>query len=182
MAEPKSNLKRAADAARKRVSGYAPRKRAELTRKARAAVAQGSLPPWRKPPVDVPVQALREFMAKHGADVSVLTTWTHETNCYQFVTVGADWHYANSAVNLRNVIAGGLDLHPLDPKIEDLRSDHPNVALSTEQIQFLLWVLGRLYAETDKRGKGFKKYVRRHHDALLEILSQAKSILTHQPK
>lgn len=121
-------------------------------------------------------------MAKHGADVSVLVTWTHETGAYQFVTIGSDQLYADSAVNLRNLIAEGLKLHPLDPAVEDLRGDHPNIALSPDQIDFLLFTLGFISGEASKRGEGkFREYVKKHHNPIIERLGRSKSILKHKP-
>lgn len=175
-----ADLHQAAGESRKRVSKASPQRRKELLARAHE-VMRSKIPPWRKPPVDVPVQALREFMSLYGADVSVLVTWTHETNRYQFVTIGSDHLYSHSAVNLRNEIAKILGLDALGPVKEDLRADHPNLQLTPDQINFVLWVLGRLWAEKDDLGKGHKKYIRKHHDKLLKLLGDAKTVLESKP-
>lgn len=147
----------------------------------RRTKVKSAVPKWRKPPVDVPVQALREFMAKYGADVTVMVTWSREEGSYQFVTIGSDQFYADSAVNLRNLIADGLKLHPLSPTVEDLRGDHPNVALDSEQIDFLIWALGFISGKALNRDQKFKDYVQKHHDPIVERLGRSSSILKHKP-
>lgn len=147
------------------------------------AEGEPMIPPWTKPPVDVPVQDLREFISQYGPDVTVLVTWTHETNSYQFVTVGSDRLYADSAVKLRDVIAEGLGLTKDGPAKEDRRGDHPNVALNPKQLHFLLWTLGRLYAKADMtRNRAFRQYVAKHHDEVHEILGNALEAFEKAPK
>jgi hypothetical protein len=141
-----------------------------------------AIPKWTKPPVDVPVQALREFAAKYGQDVTVMVTWTHETNSYQFVTAGSDRLYSDSAVDLRDIIAKGLGMAEDGPAKEDLRGDHPNVVLTKEQIDFLVWGLGYLTGALSKRSTKHKDYLNQHHDAVAERLNQARSLLEKAPK
>lgn len=130
------------------------------------------IPEWKKPPVSIPVQDLREFIAKYGPDVSVLTTWSHETNSYQFVTIGADKHYADAAVRLRDVLTKSLSLGPNGPNDEDLRHEHPNVKLSHEQLFFLLWLLGFISAQEGLSDEK-QKFVEKYHDELLPLLGAA---------
>jgi len=139
------------------------------------------IPPWHKPPVDVTVSELREFMAQHGADVSVLTTWTRETSVYQFITIGSNRAYADAAVVLRNTLADALKLTPLDPGGEDLRGDHPNVSLTLEQVDFMLWLLGYINAASEEMDAGHKEYIMKHHNALLPVLGNAKKRIVNKP-
>lgn len=132
--------------------------------------------------MDVPVQALREFIARYGPHVSVLTTWSAKTQTYQFVTIGSTLQYSTLAVNLRNIIAENLDLGALGPTTEDLRQDHPNVSLNMDQINFLTWVLGRLFAEKDSLDVGHRLYIDSHHDTLLELFGKAKDQINDQPQ
>ena len=118
------------------------------------------IPAWTKPPIPVSVQALREFVAKHGPDVSVLVTWTHETNNFQFVTAGINLRYANSAVNLRNILAGKLNL-ALGEITEDLRDQHPNVSLTQDELVVLTRALDRVNADDNlspARRNSFEKH------------------------
>lgn len=134
-----------------------------------------AVPEWNKPPVPVPVQALREFMSRFGADVSVLTTWTHEDPAnYQFVTIGSDRLYAEAAVRLRDEISKGMNLSVAGPNNEDLRQDHAKVDLTLGQIDFLLWVLGWMFAEKDRMDDAHRQYIEKYHDQLLPILGDAK--------
>ncbi|MBV5345851.1 MAG: hypothetical protein JZU63_10235, partial [Rhodoferax sp.] len=94
--------------------------------------AQTGIPVWAKTPTSVPIQALREFVAPFGPDVSVLVTWTHGVG-WQLVTVGCDAAYADAAVSLRDFISNALRLHAPEAGI-DLRSDHkPNAPWTDEQ-------------------------------------------------
>lgn len=186
-----SEIKRAADDARKRVSTYSSGVKRGLLERARDAVGRtsmrlnselgGKIPKWQKPPIEMPIQDMREFIAKYGHDVAILVTWTHESGAYQFTTIGSDQLYADTAVNLRNLIADGLALHPLDPKIKDLRGDHPNVALNMDQLQFLLWILGRTYVEADKFSTKHRRYIKKYHDQLLTLFGKAIVILAVKP-
>ncbi len=139
------------------------------------------IPEWREPAIDVPVQDLREFVAKYGPNVAVLTTWVRKHGIYQFVTIGSSRSYSDSAVNLRNIIAGALRLNPLDPTKEDLRDDHPNVNLTREQIDFLLWLLGYIHAATKDMDAGHKEYIMKHHGKLLPIFGDAKEKIVNKP-
>ena len=131
----------------------------------------------------MPVQDLREFISQYGPDVTVLVTWSNETKCHNFVTVGSERIYSDDAVMLRNHIAKALGLLPLEPTKEDRRHEHPNVALTAPQLRFLIWNLGRLAAASDASTKpNFKKYVTEHHDAVHEILGQALENLNKAPK
>lgn len=99
------------------------------------------IPQYVKPPIPIPVQALRDFVCKYGPDVAVLATWTHEEGGinYRFVTVGSNRQYADGAVRLRDLFAQVLEL-PNHPKfLEDLRADHP--AISSTTLKALLDVL-----------------------------------------
>lgn len=140
------------------------------------------IPAWTKPPVDVPVQSLRDFVATHGHDIAVLVTWTHETASFQFVTIGSTQFFANSAVKLREMIADHLGLNPLGPTTEDLRGDHPNLSLNDDQMNFLIWTLGFMSGEAAKRDEKFQEYVKKYHDVLIERLAQAKRVLENKPE
>lgn len=138
------------------------------------------IPKWRYPPVPVPVQSLRQFIAGHGQSVAVLTLWTKELGGYQFVTIGADTWHADAAVNLRNIITQALNLTPLET-LEDLRLDHPNVSLNLEQLDFLLWLLGYIYSAMDTMDAGHKGYVQKYHDQLLPLFGNAKEKIVNRP-
>lgn len=140
-----------------------------------------AIPEWRKPAVNIPVQDLREFIAKYGPDVAVLVTWD-PVKIYQFVTIGSDGGYANAAVRLRNILANKLGAEPLGPTLEDRRSDHPNVSLDKDQLAFLLWALGHLYAEADQMNEEGREFFMKHHDQLFTLLGNALENFKHQPK
>ena len=145
-----------------------------------AGNVKGKIPNWHYPPVPVPVQSLREFIAQHGQSVAVLTLWTKELGGYQFVTIGADRWHADAAVNLLNIITKALNLAPLKV-LEDLRGDHPNVSLTLDQLNFLLWLLGYIYANTDTMDAGHKEYVQKYHDQLLPVLINANEKIVNKP-
>lgn len=141
----------------------------------------GTIPVWREPAVDIPVKDLREFIAKYGPNVAVLTTWVRKHGVYQFVTIGSNRSYSDSAVELRNIIAGALRLTPLDPTKEDLRGDHPNVSLTQEQLDFLLWLLGYINGGSGSMDAGHRQYVQKYHDQLLPLLGDAKEKIVNKP-
>lgn len=140
------------------------------------------IPTWTKPPVDVPVQSLRDFVAAHGPDIAVLVTWTHETASFQFVTIGSTQFFADSAVKLREMIADHLGLNPLGPTTEDLRGDHPNLSLNDDEMNFLIWILEFMSGEATKRDEKFQEYIKKYHDVLIERLAQAKRVLENKPE
>lgn len=140
-----------------------------------------SIPPWRKPAVDVPVQALREFLAQYGPNVAVLVTWVEATKEHQFVTIGSDIGFANAAVRLRNLIVEKIGADKFGPTTEDLRGDHPNVSLTLEQIDFALWLLGYIFAARELMDQAHRDYISKYHDQLLPVLGDAKDRLVKQP-
>jgi hypothetical protein len=143
---------------------------------------KSKIPKWRKPAVDIPVQDLREFIARYGPDVAVLTTWSDSTKSYQFVTIGSDVFFADGAVRMRDLITKSLDVKNLGPATEDLRGDHPNVSLTQDQINFLLWTLGWMYAESGAfTQSGKTDWFRRHHDEVLRCFQAAIEQFSKQP-
>lgn len=185
MAKPKPNKREltqiAADRARKRVSSMSAEHRAELGRKARkTALGAWPVPEWQNPQIDIPVQDLREFLCKYGPSVSVLVTWSQD-RAYNFITIGSDRLYADAAVRLRNEIADKLGDGQFTLK-EDLRGDHPNVALTLEQLDFILWLLGRIFAVSSFLSDAHQKYIEKHHDALMNLVGDAKEKLAKAPR
>lgn len=142
---------------------------------------KSKIPEWRRPAVDIPVQDLREFIARYGPSVAVLVTWTEATKKHQFVTIGSDVGFANAAVRLRNLIANKMGLEKLDQTTEDLRGDHPNVSLNVDQLDFLLWLLGYIYADKNMMDAGHKVFVQKYHDQLLPIFGDAKEEIVNKP-
>jgi len=129
------------------------------------------IPKWKKTPVPVPIETLRALAAKHGQDVTVLVTW-HRDGVFNFTTVGSDFVYADAAVRMRDILAKNLGIESLGID-RDLRHEHPNVSLTKEQIDFVLWILGYMRGRAEKLDQKHRDYVLKYHDELLPIIAAA---------
>lgn len=138
------------------------------------------IPKWKKTPVQVSIETLRKLAATHGQDVTVLVTW-HRDGVFNFTTVGSDFVYADAAVRLRDTLAKNLDIKSLGID-RDLRHEHPNVKLTPDQIDFMLWLLGYMRGLADKLDKKHRDYVLKHHDELLPIIAAATAKRKNEEK
>lgn len=129
------------------------------------------IPEWNKTPVPVPIETLRSLTAAHGQDVAVLVTWHHEAE-YNFVTIGSDSLYADAAVRLRDVMAKNLGFESLGID-RDLRHEHPNVKINQEQRDFIVWMLGYMYGESEHLDEKHRAYVLKYHNELIPVFGNA---------
>ncbi len=148
------------------------------------------IPKYAKKPTPVTIDDLRKFVAPFGQDVAVLMTWNCKNDITNLVTAGSDQLYAQYAAQAREKFEKVLGFDPKAPLSADLRHEHikrppqteqeeaqvPHIVITFthEDLGFLLWCFGNIYAgRHEKKGKHRKDYVEKYHSRLLPIIGRA---------